>query len=295
MTAQVLYDSPTEAVALTNVVFTNVSGAVADPISITVVVTDPTGTIANFTYSGGSGIGNITKTSTGNYSLTIDNISVPGLYTYTWVGSGNQVQQVTPGTFRLIPLTDIGFGMQYWYTGLEELKSRLSPKGNPTGDPNYHNFDYEIQLAIHCVANWINRYTGRHFYQLQETRTYMPDTIWELPVDDIVASKAGNTVVNLDYDGDGIYETSWGTPAPPLGSNPNNNFYTLKLGNQSNYEDIWNPSAAGGVPRPYTQLQALMVPGSIGTNGAWLPFVWPYSHLNRVEVITTWGWDYVPP
>jgi hypothetical protein len=38
-----------------------------------------------------------------------------------------------------------------------------------------------------------------------------------------------------------------------------------------------------------------MIPGAIATNGAWLPFVWPYSHLNRVQVITNWGWDYVPP
>jgi hypothetical protein len=136
---------------------------------------------------------------------------------------------------------------------------------------------------------------GRHFYQLQEARTYMPDTIWELPIDDIVASKAGLTTVSLDYDGDGIYETNWGTPAPPLGSNPANNFYTLKIGAPSNYISNWNPNALGGVPRPYNQLQALMVPGAIGTNGAWLPFVWPYSHLNRVQVNATWGWDYVPP
>ncbi len=295
MSSQVLYNSPTEAIAITSVVFTDLSGATADPSAVSLVLTDPAGTITNFTYSTGSAPNHIVKDSAGHYSLTVDGISVPGLYTFVWVGSGNNVQQVTPGTFRLVPLTNVGYGMQYWYTGLEELKSRLSPKGNPLTDPNYHNFDYEAQLAIHCVANWINRWTGRHFYRLQEARTYMPDTIWELPVDDIVASTAGLTTVALDYDGDGVYETNWGTPAPPLGSDAAFNYYTLKIGNPSNYEDNWNPNAAGGVPRPYNQLQALMVPGATGTNGAWLPFVWPYAHLNRVQVTTSWGWDYVPP
>ena len=537
MGAQVLYDSPTQAVALTSVEFLNVSGAVADPSSITAVVVDPAGTITNYLYAAGSGLNQIVKVSPGNYSLTIDGISVPGLYTFTWVGSGNQVQQVTSGTFRLIPLTDIGMGMQYWYTGMEELKSRL---GLPPGDKNYNSFNYEMQVSIHCVANWINRYCvvpetpvltadlrwvpagslavgdelvgvdeypvgpsrpkrnfrkavvaavprrvaactkitlsdgrevisaadhrwlgrsnkgktgtvyqwmnacaiqpgydisapmrpweegksfedgwmsgvidgegclhragshtaphvdiaqnagavfdgmtayldtaklpykieaskdclkievfnrwasaellgrtrprrlmprsaevweggqvtgsarvmsvepagvrevvsigtttgtyianglvshncGRHFYRLQETRTYMPDTIWELSIDDIVPSLAAQTVVNLDYDGDGIFETSWGNPAPPVGSG---SFYALKLGGPSNYQDNYNPNAAGGVARPYNQLQALMIPGAVASNGAWLPFVWPYSHLNRVQVVTTWGWDYVPP
>lgn len=299
MSSQVFYNSPSEAAALTDVTFYAMlvdpdSGTpvATDPASVTVVLTDPTGTITNFTYSGGSGINNIVRQSTGLYSLQVDNLNVPGLYTFTWVGTGNNVLQVTPGTFRLVPLSNVGYGMQYWYTGLEELKSRLSPKGNPMTDPNYHNFDYEIQLSIHAVANWINQYCGRHFYRLSETRTYMPDTIWELNVDDIVPSQAANLSVNLDYDGDGVFETAWGNPAAPVGTGT---FYQLKLGDPSNYIDGWNPNAAGGVPRPYKQLQALMIPGAIATNGAWLPFVWPYSHLNRVQLIGTFGWDYVPP
>lgn len=289
MTSQVLYDSPTQAVALTSVDFLNQSGASADPTAITAVVIDPTGTITNYVYPNAGGLNNIARVSAGNYTLTLDGISVPGLYTYTWVGSGGGVQQVTAGTFRLIPLTDVGYGMQYWYTGMEELKSRL---GLNVGDKNYNTFNYEMQLAIHTVANWINRYCGRHFYQLQEARTYMPDTIWELGIDDLAPGKASATVVNLDYDGDGIFETAWGNPAAPVGTGT---FYQLKLGDPSNYEDNWNPNAAGGVARPYRQLQALMIPGAIATNGAWLPFVWPYSHLNRVQVIGTWGWDYIPP
>lgn len=287
MGAEVFYNSPTEAAALTSVVFTNQSGTVSDPTSVTAVVVDPTGVITNFTYAAGSGLNVITKTSAGNYALTLDGITAPGLYMFTWVGSGNGVQQVTPGTFRLIPLNSIGFGMQYWYTGMEELKSRL---GLDVGDKNYHTFDYEMQISIHAVSNWINRYCGRHFYPLTEARTYMPATIWEEGIDDIAPSTAASTVVNLDYDGDGIFETAWGNPGPPVGTG---SMYVLKLGTPSNYEDNYNPNAAGGVARPYRQLQALMAAGNAA--GEWLPFVWPYTHLNRVQVITTWGWDYVPP
>lgn len=286
MSAQVLYDSPTEAIVVNPVVFLNAAGVATDPTSITCVVTDPTGTMTTYTYLVSAGL---TRTSTGNYTLTITGVTVPGLYMFVWVGSGNTVMQVTPGTFRLIPLNDVGYGMQYWYTGLQELKSRL---GLQPGGKNYDTFDFEMQLAIHTVSNWINRYCGRHFYQLQETRTYMPESIWELGIDDLAPSKASSTIVNLDYDGDGIFETAWGSPAAPVG---NGTFYALKLGVPSNGEDNYNPNAAGGVARPYRQLQAMMVPGAVQTNGAWLPFVWPYSHLNRVQVIGTWGWDYVPP
>ncbi len=295
MSSQVLYDSPDQAVALLNASFTNATGSPVDPTSITCVVIDPTGTITTYNYGGSPPNNIITRVSTGTYALTLSTVTVPGLYTYTWIGVGTSLaggQQIYPNTFRVIPLTNIGYGMQYWYTGLIELKSRL---GLSTSDPNYHTFDYEMQLAIHTVSNWINRYCGRHFYQLQEARTYMPDNIWELPVDDIVASTAGSTTVALDYNGTGTYDTNWGTPAPPLGSNPAYQYYTLKLGNQSNYEDNYNVNAAGGVPRPFNQLQALMVTSGGGTSGAWLPFVWPYTHLNRVQVTATWGWDYVPP
>jgi hypothetical protein len=27
----------------------------------------------------------------------------------------------------------------------------------------------------------------------------------------------------------------------------------------------------------------------------WFPFVWPFTHLDRVQIIGTWGWPQVPP
>ena len=252
------------------------------------MVVDPTGAISNFSYPAGSGNNNILRVSAGNYSLTLSGIMAAGLYMFTWVGTGNGVNQVTPGTFRYMPLSNIGYGMQYWYTGMEELKSRL---GLAPGDKNFHTFDYEMQVAIHAVSGWINRACGRHFYQLTEARTYMPDSILELGVDDIAPGTAAATQVSLDYDGDGVFETAWGAPAPPVGTGK---FYQLKIGNPSNYQDNYNPNSAGGVPRPYNQLQVLMGAGG-SPAGEWFPFTWIATHYNRVQVTATWGWDYVPP
>lgn len=284
MSAQVYYDNPAEAAVLVPVTFTNGTGTVADPASISCVVTDPTGAATTYTYNGTGPDNLITRTSSGNYALSITGLTVAGLYTGVWVGTGNGVQQVTPTTFRIVPLSAVGTGMNLWYTGKEELKSRLNITDN--------NSDYEIQLAIQAVTNWINSYCGRTFYQITETRTYQPDNIWELPIDDVVPSKASSMEVFLDYNGDGTYSTAWGNPAPPIGTGRN---YTLKLGTPSNYPDNYNVNAAG-VPRPYTQLQALMgAQGSNAVGGGWLPFTWPYTILNRVQITATWGWEVIPP
>jgi hypothetical protein len=278
MSAQVYYNSPSEGAAVVPVTFTSLAGTVTDPSTVTCVVTDPTGASTTYNYLTGPN-NTITRTSAGNYALNITGLTVAGLYVTTWVGTGNNVQQVSPYTFRLVPLSDVGTGMQLWYTGREELKSRLNITDSTS--------DYEIQLAIQAVTNWINSYCGRHFYQLSEARTYCPDNIWELHIDDLVStpSVVSSVQVKLDYDGDGTFETSW-----TQGVN-----YQLKLGTPGNYMDNYNVNAAG-VPRPYTQLQVLMgTPGSNGVGGGWLPFIWPYTHLDRVQITGTWGWNTIPP
>lgn len=288
MSAQVFYDNPAEAAAVVPVTFTAENGVQADPASVSCVVTDPAGTATTYTY-GGSAPGNlITRASLGTYNLTLTGLTLAGLYTAVWVGSGGTplVQQVTPTTFRIVPLTAVGTGMTQWYTGKEELKSRLNITDS--------NSDYEIQIAIQAVTNWINDYCGRHFYQVTESRTYQDTNIWELPIDDLVSTPAvaAQVEVNLDWDGDGIYETAWGNPGPPIANGAN---YILKLGTPGNFADNYNVNAAG-VPRPYTQLQAIWsANGGNPANGGWLPFVWPYTHLNRVQITGTWGWNVIPP
>jgi hypothetical protein len=279
---QIYYSSPSEAAAVTPVAFVDATtGQLADPSSITCVVTDPAGTITSYVYNpSNTGIGHVEKESAGNYALTVDGLTVSGLYSFTWVGTGNGVQQVTPGTFRLIPLSDVGTGAQFWYTGLDELKHRLNISDN--------RYDYEAQLAIQVVANWVNNYCGRHFYRLHEARTFIPESVWGCPLDDLVSDPAvvSGTQVNLDYNGNGVYDVSWA-----LGVN-----YQLKLGGMGNSEDNYNINAAG-VPRPYRQLQVLTGVAGVSAipGGGWLPWIWPYTYLNRVQVTGTWGWNSVPP
>lgn len=277
---QIFYSSPSEAVAVTPASFVDATtGAPADPTSVTVVLTDPTGAFTSYAYSAPStGIGHVTRQSAGNYTLTVDGLEASGLYSYTWVGTGNDVQMIIPGTFRLIPLSDVGTGMQFWYTGKEELKHRLDIRDCKS--------DYEIQLAIQTVANWVNNYCGRHFYQLQEARTFVPESVWGCGLDDIPASGASAVQVRLDYDGDGTYEVGWAQ-----GQN-----YQLKLSGLGNSEDAYNVNAAG-VPRPYRHLQVLTGVSGVTSvpGGGWLPWLWPYTFLNRVQVTGPWGWDTVPP
>lgn len=269
MSATVYYANENEAVPVTPVTFATTAGVTADPTTVNCVVIDPTGSSTTYNYGGTAPYNLITRTATGVYALILTGLTVPGLYTFIWIGTGASVNQTTPGTFRLVSLSDIGMaGMQYWYCGMEELKSRLTI--TDTSD------DYEIQLAIHTVTDWITSYCGRHFYQVTESRTYRPDNVWNLMIDDIVTCSG----VDLDYDGDGVYEVHW---------IENTNFQLLQ------YEHVYNVNAAG-VARPRNYLQVTTgTDTSTLSGGQWLPWLWPFTRQDRVKISGTWGWPQVPP
>ncbi len=146
-----------------------------------------------------------------------------------------------------------------WYVGLEEFKSRMSITDNAD--------DFEAQFAIQSVSGWIEEYCSRHFRRITETRTYQPDNIWLLPVDDLVSV----TALAVDQDGDGVFEQSW----------TQNVDYQLRIGNHR-----YNQNSRGW-PRPFRQVQVIQT-------GKWFPFTWPYTHLDRVSIQGTWGWPSVP-
>jgi hypothetical protein len=126
-----------------------------------------------------------------------------------------------------------------------------------------------MQTAIAASAGWINEYCGRHFNRVTETRTFVPYGIYELDTDDIVP---GATIaLSVDYDGDGIFEQAWtqGTD------------YQLYLG-----KDRFNLGSTG-IARPYEKIRAT-------SSGRTFPFLWPFAPLNRVQIVTTWGWPSVP-
>lgn len=62
--------------------FTN-AGALTDPTTITLIVVDPSGNQATYTYA----LAEITKDATGQYSKTVT-VDESGTWQYRWVGTG---------------------------------------------------------------------------------------------------------------------------------------------------------------------------------------------------------------
>ena len=256
MTASIFYDNINEIALVTNTFLSG--GAAADPTTVSCVITEPSGAASTHTYNGAAPA-DISKITTGKYTLAVpcspSAAGVDGLWGYDWIGTG-AVSDVQPGTWRVLPPSI----SQLFYIGPEEFKDRLGITDNTD--------DYQVQTSIAASASWINEYCGRHFNRITEARTYQPTSIWELDVDDIVPGSA--ITLKVDQDGDGIFEDTW----------TQNVDYQLVPG-RLNYN-----IGASGIIRPYRKVKVL------GTK--WLPFVWPFTHQDRVQITTTWGWTQVP-
>lgn len=248
--ATVFYTGTGEAATLQNT-FT-VGGTPTDPTTVTLVVTDPGGTITNYTYPAGPNL--LTRVSAGLYSEAVPLNTIDGLWNYVWFATGPGAD-VEVGNWRVFPAAT-----WQWYTSLEEVKSRL----NITDATD----DYEVQLATATAAKWIEGRCGRHFYQMTDTRTYVPESIWESHVDDLVSVTAFFT----DPNGDGSFPLSW----------TQNVDYELALG-----YGRYNPKASGE-PRPYKSVYV------IGGGNKFFPFVWPLYRADRIKIQGTFGWPAVP-
>lgn len=256
--AAIWYASDSNSVTVDPVTFLNAAGTATDPGTVNCVVTDPAGNATTYNYNGLSPFNTITRTGTGKYALSLPGLTTAGLWLFVWIGTGSGVSQVTPGTFRVQALSDTGTGVQYWYAGPAELKSRLGIDDDTD--------DYEIGLALSAATDAVTTYCGQHFYQLTEARTFRPEDFWCLHIDPLVTVSS----VALDFDGDGVYEKTW----------IENQDYQL-----SRYPARYNANDTG-VPRPRNFLRALSEP---------LPVALAFTPLNRVKVSATWGWASVPP
>jgi hypothetical protein len=255
LTATVFYDNVNE---LATIVATfTVSGTPTDPTAVSCVITDPAATQTIHTFAG-TAPADITKTSTGVYQLIVPCspavANIDGLWSYAFIGTGT-ASDVQPGTWRVLALDQ-----PRWYVGPEELKDRLGQTDPAT--------DSVIASVCLATSRWIDTYCGRHFFRFTDTRTYQPQDIWLLPVDDLVSV----TSLKIDSDGDGVYETTW----------TQNTNYMLRVG------DGQFNQLASGEPKPYTQVQV------IGQSN-WFPFIWPFVHLDRVQITGVFGWPQVPP
>lgn len=260
MSSTVFYDNANEFATLT--VTFNVLTIPTDPTAVSCLVTDPAGGQVTHTF-GGAAPADVTKVSTGKYKLDIacspSITGVEGLWSYAWVGTG-AAADVQPGTWRVLALDQ-----PRWYVGPEELKDRIGQTDSTT----------DSVLASVCLATsrWIDRYCGRHFFRTTDVRTYQPTNIALLVTDDIVSV----TSLKVDVDGDGVFETTW-----TQGTN-----YQLRVGwgqyNTGEYNQL-----ASGEQKPFTQVQVI---GS--TN--FFPFIWPFVHMDRVQISGVFGWPQVPP
>ena len=177
-----------------------------------------------------------------------------GLWSYVWIGTG-AAADVVAGTWTVEPV-DVG----HWYTSVAELKSRVGI--TDTTD------DFECNLAVQAAAAWVEQFTGRFFWNETGVRTYRNTSIYDVSIDDLVSI----TGLATDTTGDGVYDTVWTSGQ-----------YQLEV-----TEHQYN-QASKGEPWPYTKIQALGVPG-----GNYLPYVWAWSHQDRVQVTGTFGWLTVP-
>lgn len=185
--ATVFYEHATaELATLTNTF--SVSGTPTDPTTITLAITDPTGSATSYTYAGAQ----ITRTSAGVYTKDIP-CTMDGIWTYTWIGTG-AASDVVAGTW-----TVFGTDLNKLYCSVEELKSRLGIPATDTQD------DFEIRLAADAASRWLDDYCHRSFWRGTSTRTFAADSCHRLDVDDLVSV----TTLKTDESGDGTFETTW--------------------------------------------------------------------------------------
>ena len=225
----------------------SVNNVPTDPTTVSLIVTDPQGNITTYTYNPGT----IQRTGTGAYNQNVP-ATIDGLWSYTFIGTG-VAADAQPGTLRVFPIT---VGQQY--AGMEELKDRLGITDTLT--------DYQVAIALQTASRWVERHCGRFFYQQQATRTMVPYSIYELPVDDLLSV----TQLATDMNGFGVFDTIW-----------NSTQFQLAI-----HDDDFTPNVFGE-SRPYTLIR-------VTQTGFFFPFVWPFSRLDRVQVNGLWGWPQVP-
>ncbi len=179
-----------DTVSLQNVF--KVSGAPTDPTTITLVVTDPTGTPTTYTF----GDATLTRAATGTYTKDLT-ANVVGIWLYTWTGTGT-AKDVADGTFTVFPASDRSL-----YCTPEELKAYM---GSPDAGTNY---DTQLRMAAESASRSVDATCGRMFWLTTlEAHTFVPRDYYDLKLCDDIGSTTG-LIVATDNDADGVYETVW--------------------------------------------------------------------------------------
>lgn len=250
MSATVFYNSANEFATCSNVF--KVGGIPTDPTAVTLTITAPAGVVTVYNWPGGPN----TLSHAGPGAFTQDvpcNSAVDGIWVYQWDGTGTASDTIK-GTWTVGPS-----GLNQNYCTAEELKSRLRLAG--TGD------DFEIAWAVAAASRGIDRYCDRYFYRGPDTRTYVPDSLYQVCTGDIVSVATLATDPSGTAPQSGTFPVTW-----PAGS-----WQLLP----------YNPGDPGE-PWPYTKIKAV--------GGLTFPWVTPrlLARLDRVQVTGTFGWPAVP-
>lgn len=216
MSSTVFYESSSELATLTNAF--QVLSVNTDPTTVSLAVTDPTGTTTPYTYPA-----TITKTSVGIYTKDIP-CTLAGQWTAVWTGTGTASDLAPPTTWEVFPTS---FGNLY--APPMALKAWL--KITSTTD------DLEIHGACFAASRWIEQYCERLFYRSPTgtARTFTACDPYMVRLGDF-CDLVSISALATDEAGDGTFETTWST---------------------SDYQ-LWpnNPAAAPEI-RPYTSVRAL--------------------------------------
>lgn len=183
-----------------------------------------------------------------------------GLYSYAWAVDAEQtlgtyvVEWNATGDITASEVVEVVDGGAATYASLAELKSRLNISDT--------NDDTELQLALEAASRWVDGHCHRVFHSGTATRTFVPNSPYVLPVDDLVSV----TTLKTDAAGDGTFETTWSA---------------------SDYQLLPANPSAGPEQRPYTQIRAVGAQAFPSVYGC-------PARQDRVQIVGVWGWPAVP-
>ena len=124
--------------------------------------------------------------------------------------------------------------------------------------------DSLLEISIEAASREIDGFCERVFTQSTATRIYRPTDAFTVDLDDLQTV----TTLKTDADGDGVFDTTWGTADYQL--NPLNGI-------------------SGGITTPYTMLKAV---------GSYLFPIYEPRNVNSqeasVQIVGVWGWPSIP-
>jgi hypothetical protein len=236
----------------------DVTGALVDAGTLTLVVKLAAGD-GTFTTTGTYASPVHDSTGTYHQDIPVTDLAALGHYQYTWTSTGTGAG-VSFGDFDVFGPFEPSVADRSYCTP-EELKGRLQIADGTDDD--------QVGLAVQAAARSIEGYCGRYFWQGTDTRTYVPESPWRQPVDDLVSI----TTLKTDSSGTGVFDVTWTAGID----------FELALG-----ETSYNVSASGEA-RPYREIRV------IGGGAKFFPFTWALSRMDRIQVVGVFGWPAVPP